>query len=260
MNTTEYPYYQAPFPLYNVAQSAVIPFLDKDVNLVISFKTAVGKTVLAEGAMAYHLSEDENSRVAYVSPFRSLSSEKYKDWSDNFQLAHNGIMLSTGDHLAKPEEYVKSRIAVVTTESFDSKTRNERYQDWLKSMSCVVFDEAHLLSTPGRGAAMEAAMMRFTRMNSDARVILLSATMSNAMQIAKWLKSLNGKVTKCIRSDWRPSKLNIESHVVEDGFDPKINAAEISAADGCINFFRDIFDLIFKAFRNFCRTNILDRI
>lgn len=224
MDTTEYPYYQAPFPSYNVAQSAVVPFLDKDVNLVISFQTAVGKTVLAEGAMAYHLSLDKG-KVAYIAPFKSLSSEKYTSWKSNFQVANYGIMLSTGDHMAKPEDYAASRIAVVTTESFDSKTRNERYQDWLKSMTCVVFDEAHLLSTKGRGAAMEAAMMRFTKMNPEARIILLSATMSNARQIAQWLKSLNNKATKCIQSDWRPNQLDIENHVVEDGYDPKINKA-----------------------------------
>jgi replicative superfamily II helicase len=225
MYTTEYPYYHAPFPTYNVAQSAVVPFLDQDVNLIISFRTAVGKTVLAEGAFAYHLSEEENSRVAFISPYRSLSSEKYKEWSDNFQLGNHGILLSTGDHMARPEEWASKRLAVITTESFDSKTRNERYCDWVQSLSCVVLDEAHLLGTSGRGAAMEAAMMRFTRVNPKARLILLSATMSNGRQVAQWVKSLNGKPTKFIHSDWRPNKLDIETHIVEDGFVPKIEAA-----------------------------------
>ena len=222
MDTTEYLYYQPPFPTYNKAQSAVVPFLDQDFNLIISFKTAVGKTVLAEGAFAYHLSQDTDSKVAYVSPFRGLSNEKHKDWSSNFQLGHYGILLSTGDHMAKPDEWASARIAVITNESFDSKTRNDRYVDWIASMSCVVMDEAHLLGTPGRGAAMEAALMRFTRVNPKARLILLSATMSNARQVAQWIKSLNNKPTKCIQSDWRPNKLNIETHIVEDGFEPKI--------------------------------------
>lgn len=222
MNTTEYPYYQAPFPTYNVAQSAVVPLLDKDCNIVVAFQTAVGKTVLAEGAFGYHLQKDESSKVAYVSPFKSLSSEKYKDWGENFQLANYGVMLSTGDHTPRPEEYASKRISVVTTESFDSRTRNERYYEWLKQIACVVFDEAHLLGTSGRGAAMEAAMMRFSGINPQARMILLSATMSNGRQLAQWVKSLNGKSTKFIQSDWRPTKLNVTTHVVEDGFEPKI--------------------------------------
>ena len=228
MHTTEYEYYQPPFPSYNVAQKAVIPFLDKDVNLIISFQTAVGKTVLAEGAFGFHLSTDKG-RVIYVSPFKSLSQEKFNDWSSNSQMSKHGVLLSTGDHLASPEDYTDKRIAVITTESFDSKTRNERYQSWLEGATCVVFDEAHLLGTPGRGAAMEAAMMRFTLINPKARLILLSATMSNGVQVAKWVKSLNKKQTKFIQSDWRPNKLNVTTHVVEDGFDDKIcKAVEIA--------------------------------
>jgi replicative superfamily II helicase len=230
MYTTEYPYYQAPFPTYNVAQRAVVPFLDQDCNLIVSFQTAVGKTVLAEGAFGYHLQQDDRSKVMYVSPFKSLSQEKYQSWSENFQLAQYGVMLSTGDHAPKPEEYVGKRMSVVTTESFDSRTRNERYQDWLKQMTCVVFDEAHLLGTSGRGAAMEAAMMRFSAVNPDARMILLSATMSNGRQVAQWVKSLNNKQTKFVQSDWRPTKLDVETHVVEDGFEPKINKAVELAA------------------------------
>ena len=84
-------------------------------------------------------------------------------------------------------------------------------------------------------AAMEAAMMRFTNMNPEARVILLSATMSNARQIAQWLKSLNNKATKCIQSDWRPNKLDVEMHVVEDGYEPKINMAVNLAAKALFN-------------------------
>jgi len=45
MRTIEYPYFQPPFPTYNVAQKAVIPHLDKDVNIVVAFATAVGKCV-----------------------------------------------------------------------------------------------------------------------------------------------------------------------------------------------------------------------
>lgn len=67
--------------------------------------------------------------------------------------------------------------------------------------------------------------MRFTIMNPSARLILLSATMSNGRQVARWVKSLNNKNTKFVQSDWRPNKLNIETHVVEDGFDPKIEKA-----------------------------------
>lgn len=225
MKTYEYPYYLAPFVEYNVAQRAVMPHIAEDVNLVISFGTAVGKTVLAECAFAYHLQNDSDCRVAYVSPYKSLGSEKHESWKNNEQFAHYGVMLNTGDHVASETEFERSRMAVITMESFDSKTRSSARREWLKQMACVVYDEAHLIGTKGRGGAVEASMMRFTRINPDARLILLSATMGNAMEMAKWVKSLNGKATKCITSEWRPNTLDIRVHAVDGGFKEKIQGA-----------------------------------
>jgi replicative superfamily II helicase len=48
------------------------------------------------------------------------------------------------------------------------------------------------------------------------RIILLSATMGNAKEIAKWVKTLNGKETKSIQSSWRPSKIEINYHTFDD--------------------------------------------
>jgi superfamily II helicase len=34
--------------------------------------------------------------------------------------------------------------------------------------------------------------------------------------LAKWIKLLNGKQTKCIESDWRPTQIKINFHTYED--------------------------------------------
>lgn len=217
MRTLEFPYYQAPFPEFNVAQEAVVPYFDQDVNLVVVFQTAVGKTVISSCCFGFHLSQDENCRVVYIAPYRSLSEERYRDWSNDEQLAKYGVLLSTGDHFASWEDYEKSRLVVMTLEAFDSRTRVSQYEDWLKSIACVTFDEAYLLGDVSRGPAVEASLMRFTTINPKARLVLLSAVMSNAVEIAKWVKILNGKVTKCITSDWRPRKVQVSYHLVEDG-------------------------------------------
>lgn len=225
MWTTEYPYFNPPFFEYNVAQSAAVPFLDKDVNLVISFHTAVGKSILACGAFGFHLTTEVLSKCIYVAPFRSLAEEKYDDWKNEPQFSQAKTVLNTSDSAVTPEEFAESRLVVMTLESFDAKIRNERHKQWIKQASVVVFDEAHLLSTPGRGAAMESAMMQMTLLNPNARLMLLSGTMGNAMEIAKWVKSLNGKQTKCIVSNWRPVKLDINWHTVDDGKEEKIKKA-----------------------------------
>lgn len=222
MRATAFPYYTPPFAEYNVAQQAVIPFLDKDLNLVVSFATAAGKTVLAECAFGYHLQVADTCRVAYVCPFKSLASEKFDDWKDNIQYRDYGIVLSSTDSKSGIDDHMAARMAVVTCESFDAKTRSPAYKDWLRSLSCVVYDEAHLMNDKGRGGAVEASMMRLTAINPDVRLILLSATLGNAKEIAKWVKSLNGKPTKCIVSSWRPSKIELD-YVVIDSHDEKVD-------------------------------------
>jgi len=216
MRTTAFPYYTPPFAEYNVAQQAVVPYLDEDVNLVVSFATAAGKTVLAECCFGYHLQTDEGCRVAYVCPFKSLASEKFREWKDEPQLNVGGVVLSSTDSRSGVEDHEAARLAVVTCESFDAKTRSGAYQDWLKSLSCVVYDECHLMNDKSRGGAVEVSMMRLTVINPSVRLILLSATMGNAIELARWVKSLNGKATKCITSGWRPSRIETDYVVVAD--------------------------------------------
>lgn len=229
MKTAEFPYYQPPFSEYNVAQSAAIPYLDKDVNLIVSFATACGKTVLFEGIAGYHLKTNPDSKVAYVCPFKSLASEKFQAWKNESQLSKYGIVMGTSDTDTEVGEYYTTRLAVVTTESFDSKTRSPSYREYIESLSCVCFDEAHLLGDKGRGGALEASMMRMAKENPRARLILLSATMSNAVEIAKWVKSLNGKETKCVTSSWRPVKVEKEYHVISDAKEKVDKAIEIAS-------------------------------
>ena len=98
----------------------------------------------------------------------------------------------------------------MTSESFDSRTRTGgMWREWMKSLDCIVFDEAHMIGDPRRGAAIESSMMRFSERNPNCRLVLLSATMDNALNIAKWVKSLNEKQTKCFTSDWRPNEVDI---------------------------------------------------
>ena len=217
--TSEYPHYTCPFGTFNKAQEVAVPFLDQDVNLVVSFPTAGGKTVLAECAFAYHLKTCKDSKVVYVSPLRSLSAERYDDWCANEQFSPYGVLLSTGDALASKEDFEKHRMLILTNESFDAKTRNQTHHEWLRDTACVAFDEAHLLGQDGRGDSLEVSLVRFTRINPDARLIFLSATMENVAEISEWVKSLNGKRTIKVKSKWRPTKLKTKLHklVVEEG-------------------------------------------
>jgi replicative superfamily II helicase len=215
MKTNEYPHYQCGFEVFNVVQQAVLPFVDKDVNLVVAFQTAVGKTALAECAFGYHLGKSENSKFLYVSPYKSISEERYAAWRKDPLFKQYGVALYTGDVTTPLSAFKDSRLIVVTSEALDFKTYSPSYRLLFSTVRCVVFDEAHLLGQERRGPCMEAAMVRLSRLCPESRFILLSATLSNGKQLASWLKALNGKETKHITSKWRPVKLRYHYHTPE---------------------------------------------
>jgi len=174
-------------------------------------------TAMAECAFGYHLSTSTDSKVVYACPYKSISSERYKSWMDDEQFEPHGILLNTSDvAYVSLEDYEKSRIIIMTSEALDSKLRSSSHRAWLRKVACFCFDEAHLIGQARRGGSVEAALMRLTHINPTARLILLSATMTNAVQLAKWLKSLNGKQTKCIKSDWRPVDIEMRYHAYDD--------------------------------------------
>lgn len=229
MNVREYPWYRPDFLEYNVAQEAVIPFCDEDKNLIVCFGTAVGKTVIAECCFGYHLSNE--GKVAYVSPYRSLCSEKFDKWTNDIYLSISKVAIHTGDRRSNPKRLLTAGLTVITTESFDNRTRvSGKWKTWLEGLECVVFDEAHMIGDPNRGAAIESSIMRFTEMNPECRLILLSATMDNAIEIARWIKSLNDIPTKCFTSNWRPNEVEVVEYS-ENGWDSMIKKVVERATD-----------------------------
>ena len=222
MRVNEYPWFTPDFPEYNVAQQAVIPFCDQDVNMVVCFGTAVGKTVIAECCFGYHLRGE--GRVVYVSPYRSLCSEKYEKWTSDLYLSPRGVAIRTGEKRSSVASLEDSGLTIMTCESFDVRTRQRsKWRDWFASIDCIVFDEAHMIGDKDRGVALEAAMMRFTALNPKCRLVLLSATMDNALELAKWVKRMNDKPTKCFVSNWRPNKVDIQE-VVANGWNGMIDS------------------------------------
>ena len=210
--TSEYKPYQYPFKDFNPVQSTVLPNIEKDNNIVLSANTSAGKTICAELIMDHVMQTVKSgNRVIYLSPLKSLTQEKYEDWQKRF--SDEEITILTGDYTLSPamkKKLAKSNIIVMTSEMCDSRTRKMKAEKnfWLNEVGLVVVDESHILTTD-RGHAVETGLMRFTAINRNARILLLSATMPNVNQLGKWLTILNGKETEVIYSTWRPVKLNI---------------------------------------------------
>lgn len=206
-----YPYQSYGFSHFNRVQSTIIDRIgwDADVNLVLGCATSTGKTISAEIFIGDALHQGKS--VLYMSPLKSLTQEKFDDWSLVFP--NHKIFILTGDYVLTPEreeELNEADILCVTSEMLDVRTRksDSEKSSWLKRVGLLVVDESHIISMPERGHATEAGIIRFASVCPKARLLLLSATMPNVEDFEEWLTNLNGKKTEVINSSWRPTVLN----------------------------------------------------
>jgi len=211
--TKGYGPFEYPFNFFNPIQSETFAYHEEDANLVIGAQTSAGKTIAAELLMDHTLYKEDRI-VIYLSPLKALTQEKYDDWQKRFP--NEEIVIMTGDYsLSKEmkEKLDRSRIIVMTSEMADSRTRKMHSEKnyWLKRVGLVIVDESHILTT-SRGHAVESGIMRFTKINSDARILFLSATMPNVGELGEWLSDLNSKKTNVIYNLWRPVTLQMHYH------------------------------------------------
>ena len=203
IKTKQYPYCQFDFEEFNPVQEACYEYFIEDCNLIVSTSMSSGKTAIAEAILSYEL--DKGGKVCYTSPLKALSYEKYEDWKEKKEIGQHGIILLSGDNYVSNKEINKEKVVLSTVEALDVRVRKK--SEWVNQLRCLIFDEAHLLGHDKRGADSEALIMGLTKLNPKCRIIFLSGTLANAKEIAKWLKKLNGKTTRFVKSDWRPCKI-----------------------------------------------------
>lgn len=221
--TIEHTLYQYNFINFNPVQSLLFPYIKNDCNIVIGANTSAGKTICAEMLMDYVLSK--NQKIIYLSPLKSLTQEKYDDWKIRFPTYNINIM--TGDYSLSDTQISKlntTNIVCMTSEMLDSRTRKFTSEKniWLYNVGLVIVDESHIIGSTNRGDSCETGVMRFTQINSDARIMLLSATMPNVSEFSEWLTILNNKKTETVYCNWRPVVLNmnfIEYNTTGDYYD-----------------------------------------
>ena len=93
----------------------------------------------------------------------------------------------------------------MTTEIFRNMLYGEfeEYDDPLLNLESVILDECHFMNDPQRGTVWEETIIHCP---SRTQIIALSATISNAYQLANWINKIHGPTT-LINSDFRPVPL-----------------------------------------------------
>ncbi|MFV1991686.1 MAG: DEAD/DEAH box helicase, partial [Acidimicrobiales bacterium] len=165
-------------------------------SVVVSAPTSAGKTVVAEYAIERALTS--GGRTFYTTPIKALSNQKFRDLSAEFGSQRVGLL--TGDASIRPD----AEIVVMTTEVL----RNMLYTSSraLRGLRCVVLDEVHYLMDPYRGPVWEEVMIH---LEASVQMVSLSATVSNAAELADWLQEIHGP-TSVVVEHRRPVPLNHE--------------------------------------------------
>lgn len=179
------------FPLDPFQRSA-IACVECGQSMLVAAHTSAGKTLAAEYAIAAALRDGQ--RAVYASPIKALSNQKYRDFKERF----GDVGLITGDVTISED----ASCLVLTTEVL--RVMLHRSSAAMREVKWVVFDELHLLGSRERGWVLEESIILLP---PSVRVVMLSATVPNAFEIAEWVASVHGEPTHVIETTRRPTPL-----------------------------------------------------
>jgi ATP-dependent RNA helicase HelY len=173
-------------------QRAAIDSIAQFNDTLVVAPTGAGKTYIATEAISAFLSL--NSRSVYTTPLKALSNTKYVELKRRFEPKYK-VGILTGDRKIDGD----ADVVVATTEIY----RNELYRGSDRH-SLVILDEVHYLADPQRGPVWEESIILTPKAST---LLMLSASISNAEEIAAWLQEVRGKPCNIVRAVKRPVEL-----------------------------------------------------
>ena len=206
-----------PFTLSDYQRRALAALDAAPESVVVVAPTGSGKSVIADAAIWQALSR--GATAAYVSPLRALANQRFAQleatWGERAGLL-------TGERVVRP----LAPCRVVTAELFRTLSLLPRLEDgdpdplaaYFRALGWAIFDEAHYLADPQRGAAWEEAILAAP---PGARLLCLSATVGEPQRLVAWLRWLGRPVT-LVETDERPVPLRHylflrgDLHLVQD--------------------------------------------
>jgi ATP-dependent RNA helicase HelY len=168
--------------------------LDHGRSVVVAAPTGSGKTVVAEYAVAKALVD--GAKAFYTTPLKALSNQKFGDLVRRHGADRVGLL--TGDNSINGD----APIVVMTTEVL----RNMIYagSGTLAGLRYVVLDEVHYLQNAYRGPVWEEVIIHSP---PAVDLVCLSATVSNAEELAAWIGTVRGD-TAAVIEERRPVELH----------------------------------------------------
>jgi helicase len=184
--------------LYPPQKKAIEEGLLEGRNLLVATPTASGKTLVAALAIVSQI-ERGVSKAFYTVPLRSIAFEKKAFFEEVGRCLGYRVETVVGDLEVPEKKLARADIIISTYEKMDSIIRKN--PDYLSEISVGVIDELHYISDPKRGPILELIVSAIKYRAPQIQLLGLSATVSNAPEIAEWLNA------RLVESTWRPVPL-----------------------------------------------------
>ena len=200
---------QLPYPPYPVQEEALLAWFTADQGVMVSAPTGTGKTLIAEAALFEAL--HTNTVAYYTTPLIALTEQKFAEMQAaavRWGFKAEDIGLVTGNRRVNPN----ARVLVVVAEILLNRLLHADGYDF-SHVSAVVMDEFHSFADPERGIVWELSLNMLPK---HVRLLLLSATVGNAVEFTNWLDRCHGRRLELVES--RDRKIPLTHHWMPDRF------------------------------------------
>lgn len=188
------------------SQTASLPLaVGENAGAVINLRTSGGKTRVAEIAILNTLSTHIMSKVLYLAPFRSLAFEIEQTLGKTFGALGITVSQLYGGSTANITDFElinQSQVIIATPEKAKAFIRCGSGLE--TEIKLIVVDEGHLLGAEERYIKNEMFLIHVKEFASrnGIRMLLLSAVLPNADDLAQWIAD---DVNSVAKSEWKPA-------------------------------------------------------
>lgn len=191
-----------PYAPYPVQEEALLTWFSDQQGILVCAPTGTGKTLIAEAAMFEALHTGKTAY--YTTPLIALTEQKFEELKEaavRWGFSSEDVGLVTGNRQVNPGAPIK----VVVAEILLNRLLNREFD--FTDVSSVVMDEFHSFNDPERGVVWELSL---ALLPEHVRLMLLSATVGNAVDFLLWLKREHNRTVRLIQGSERKVPLEFK--------------------------------------------------